>query len=147
LYLTLYALSCLFLVLFLFTDSATACVYTLSLHDALPILVGFKPSGTDLGVSGFITRSVADAAFLHDITPRSTPARIGVLKQPLFANTRVDPRHLRAVDEAAAHLSAAGYPVEAIEPYPIADVTFESFRHIFTSRLAGMAAGEGYFEW
>lgn len=110
-------------------------------------VVGFKPSGTDLGVSGFITRSVADAAFLHDITPRSTPARIGVLKQPLFANTRVDPRHLRAVDEAAAHLSAAGYPIEAIEPYPIADVTFESFRHIFTSRLAGMAAGEGYFEW
>src|SRR5699024_5297903 len=39
-------------------------------------VVGFKPSGTDLGVSGFITRSVADAAFLHDITPRSTPARI-----------------------------------------------------------------------
>ena len=110
-------------------------------------VVGFKQSGTDLGVSGFITRTVADAAFLHDITPRPTPARIGVLKQPLFAHTRVDPQHARAVDEAAARLSAAGYPVEEIAPYPTADVTFESFRHIFTSRLAGMEAGEGYFEW
>ena len=110
-------------------------------------VVGFKQSGTDLGVSGFITRTVADAAFLHDITPRPTPARIGVLKQPLFAHTRVDPQHARAVDEAAAQLSAAGYPVEEIAPYPTADVTFESFRHIFTSRLAGMEAGEGYFEW
>lgn len=110
-------------------------------------VVGFKRSGTDLGVSGFITRTVADAAFLHDITPRPTPARIGVLKQPLFAHTRVDPQHARAVDEAAAQLSAAGYPVEEIAPYPTADVTFESFRHIFTSRLAGMEAGEGYFEW
>lgn len=110
-------------------------------------VVGFKQSGTDLGVPGFITRTVADAAFLHDITPRPTPARIGVLKQPLFAHTRVDPQHARAVDEAAAQLSAAGYPVEEIAPYPTADVTFESFRHIFTSRLAGMEAGEGYFEW
>ena len=110
-------------------------------------VVGFKRSGTDLGVSGFITRTVADAAFLHDSTPRPTPARIGVLKQPLFAHTRVDPQHARAVDEAAAQLSAAGYPVEEIAPYPTADVTFESFRHIFTSRLAGMEAGEGYFEW
>src|SRR5699024_1052219 len=40
-----------------------------------------------------------------------------------------------------------GYPVEEIKPYPTADVTFEAFRHIFTSRLAGMDAGEGYFEW
>src|SRR5699024_1999573 len=64
-----------------------------------------------------------------------------------FAHTRIDPRHLRAVDEAAAQLSAAGYPVEEIKPYPTADVTFEAFRHIFTSRLAGMDAGEGYFEW
>lgn len=110
-------------------------------------VVGFKQAGTDLGVSGFITRSVADAAFLHDIKPRKAPARIGVLKQPLFAHTRVDPRHLRAVDEAAAQLSAAGYPVQDIAPYPTADVTFESFRHIFTSRLADMDSGEGYFEW
>src|SRR5699024_7112224 len=107
----------------------------------------FPPPALLFPYTTLFRSSVADAAFLHDITPRSTPARIGVLKQPLFANTRVDPRHLRAVDEAAAHLSAAGYPVAAIEPYPIADVTFESFRHIFTSRLAGMAAGEGYFEW
>lgn len=70
-----------------------------------------------------------------------------MLKQPLFAHTRVDPRHLRAVDEATSQLSAAGYPVQEIAPYPTADVTFESFRHIFTSRLAGMDTGEGYFEW
>lgn len=110
-------------------------------------VVGFKPAGNDLGVSGFITRSVADSAFLHDITPRSAPARIGVLRTPLFAQVNVDPVHLRAVDEAAATLKAAGYPVIDINPYPNADVTFEAFRHIFTSRLAGMAPGEGYFEW
>ena len=70
-----------------------------------------------------------------------------MLKQPLFADVAVDPLHLRAVDEAAAMLSTAGYPVQLIEPYPTADVTFEAFRHIFTSRVAGMEAGEGYFEW
>ena len=45
-------------------------------------VVGFKPAGAELGVQGFITRTVADNAFLHGhrmITPR---ARIGLLVEP-----------------------------------------------------------------
>ena len=36
-----FAMSCLVIVFFFFNDTATTEIYTLSLHDALPILVGY----------------------------------------------------------------------------------------------------------
>lgn len=110
-------------------------------------VVGFKPSGTDLTVPGFITRTVADAALLHELEPQRARARIGKLSEPLFADVDVDPIMLRALDEAADTLRSAGHEVIDIAPYPTADDTFEAFRHIFTTRLNRLPAGEGYVEW
>lgn len=110
-------------------------------------VVGFKPAGSSLGAEGFITRTVADNAFLHGhrmITPR---ARIGLLLEPLFAATRVEAHHLRAAREAADRLRAAGFEVVPIAPYPQAGVTFAHFREIFTSRFAGLPQAEGYAAW
>src|SRR5436190_20338674 len=39
---TLFALTALSLCVFFFTDTATTEIYTLSLHDALPILTGLR---------------------------------------------------------------------------------------------------------
>ena len=110
-------------------------------------VVGFKPAGAELGVQGFITRTVADNAFLHGhrmITPR---ARIGLLLEPLFCDVSVAAHHLRAAREAAQRLQAAGFQVAPISPYPQARSTFAHFRNIFTSRLAELHPAEGYAEW
>lgn len=110
-------------------------------------VVGFKPAGKELGVQGFITRTVADNAFLHGhrmITPR---ARIGLLVEPLFCDANVDAHHLRATREAAQRLQAAGFTVVPISPYPQARATFAHFRTTFTSRLAGLNPAAGYAEW
>ena len=110
-------------------------------------VVGFKPGGDSLAVDGFITRTVADAAFLHDIHPLVPRARIGVLTEPLFIDTRVDPVMLEAVREAEKRLRARGFDVVHIGKYPQANTTFESFRHIFTSHLANLDEAEGYVDW
>ncbi|APT93437.1 amidase [Corynebacterium phocae] len=110
-------------------------------------VVGFKPAGTDLGVAGFITRTVADAAYLHQLTPSRPRARIGILTQPLFAETGVAPVMTDAVAQAQAALSARGYDCTPVNAYSTAGETFRAFRHIFTSRLAGLPEASGYVEW
>ena len=110
-------------------------------------VVGFKPAGEDLSVPGFITRSVADAAKLHGLTPRTPRARVGVLTEPLFAEVTVAPHLLNAVREATARLEGAGFETVALSPYPQAAQTFEAFQHIFTRRLAGLESAAGYTEW
>lgn len=110
-------------------------------------VVGFKPAGSNLVAEGFITRTVADNAFLHGhrmITPR---ARIGLLLQPLFAATQVQAHHLRAAREAADRLRATGFEVIAIAPYPQERATFAHFRKIFTSRFAALPQAEDYAAW
>ncbi len=112
-------------------------------------VVGFKPAGRELSVQGFITRTVADAAFLHDLSPTVPRARIGVLRQPLFCDVAVDPAMLAAVDQARAELEAQGFETVEVSPYPQARQTFEAFCHIFTSGLAGLnpARATGYTDW
>ncbi|MDO5032968.1 amidase [Corynebacterium sp.] len=110
-------------------------------------VVGFKPSGEDLSVQGFITRSVADTALLHNLSPRLERVRVGVLTEPLFAEVAVDAHMLRAVREATAQLEGAGVETVAISPYPQAAETFQAFQHIFTRKLAGLEEAEGYAAW
>lgn len=110
-------------------------------------VVGFKPAGTDLTAAGFITRSVADAAFLHAKTPKVPRARIGVLVEPLFAQTAVDPVMLRAVNEATARLEGAGFETVAISAYPQAGHSFQTFQDLFTYRLRAVPDAAGYVEW
>lgn len=116
-------------------------------------VVGFKPAGTDLGVQGFITRTLADAALLHDLRPRAVRARVGLLTEPLFTTgpaAQVDPVMLTAAGQAAERLRARGYEVVPVKPFTQSGLVFDAFRRIFTSRLAGLEdAGEpgGYTEW
>ena len=111
-------------------------------------IVGVKPSAPRLAAQGFITRSLTDAAFLLALTPTPGRRRIGVLTQPLFTGTTVEEPHLRAVAEAAARLAEAGHEVVEVHPYPDAEITFEAFRTIFTSQLAGLPGpAEGLVAW
>lgn len=113
-------------------------------------VVGFKPSGEDLSVQGFITHTVADQARLHGLPladAAATRPRIGVLLEPLFAEVSVDPVMRTATLEAAAALRAAGYETVGITRYPEAAKTFEAFRAIFSSKLAKVAPATGYVDW
>ncbi|WP_018016517.1 amidase [Corynebacterium capitovis] len=110
-------------------------------------VVGFKPAGTDLGVQGFITRTVSDAAFLHGLPQRPEPARVGVLVDPLFADAPIAPVMRRAVLDAARVLEGAGFETVALSPYPGAADTFAAFRTLFTSGFAELAPTSGYPEW
>lgn len=111
-------------------------------------VVGFKPTAPRLAAQGFVTRSLADTAFLHRLSPEPGRRRIGVLTQPLFTGATVDEVHLRAVAEAADALREAGHAVIEVHPYPAAEETFEAFTTIFTSRLAGLPdPAEGLVAW
>ncbi|MDO5511278.1 amidase [Corynebacterium sp.] len=111
-------------------------------------VVGFKPSAPRLAAQGYLARSLIDAAFLLTITPTPGRRRIGVLTEPLFAQAPVEEAHLRAVLSAADALAAAGHEVVVVHPYPEAQVTFASFRTIFTAKLAGLPGpAEGLVAW
>lgn len=111
-------------------------------------VVGFKPAAPRLAAQGFLTRSLIDATFLLHLTPSPGRRRVGVLTQPLFAGAPVDEVHLRAVAQAAGVLAEAGHEVVEVHPYPDAEITFEAFRTIFTSKLAGLPGpAEGMVAW
>src|SRR5437899_9327405 len=53
---------------FFFNDTATTEIYTLSLHDALPIsMVGFRKDGTDYEGPVYVSTPVFDGAREHEI--------------------------------------------------------------------------------
>src|SRR6476660_10600073 len=54
-------------VFFFFNDTATTEIYTLSLHDALPISLAPYGGHEGFSTSGPLTRTVADAAALLDV--------------------------------------------------------------------------------
>lgn len=100
-------------------------------------LVGFKPPHNTAGAvpvtQGFLTRTLADAAFLHAITPVRRPLRVGVLTQPVHAEVEVADPMLAAVDAAASSLSRAGHQlVEVQRPY--GDAPFAAFSDILALR-------------
>lgn len=119
-------------------------------------VVGFKPAGTSLSASGFITRSVADAAFLHGLTPRVPRATVGVLAEPLFgpdAGNRdaVAPEMLDALAHARRLLECAGIETVEVTPWSDAQQTFEAFTRLFSSAFVDIdipapSAGS-YVEW
>ncbi|MBH5298897.1 amidase [Corynebacterium ulcerans] len=96
-------------------------------------IVGFKPphdaSRANPVTQGFLTRTLADAAYLHNIRPLQRPLRIGVLTQPVHAEVDVAPHILAAVEDAAARLSAAGHTISAVSR-PYGDEPFAAFHDI-----------------
>ncbi|STC95613.1 amidase family protein [Corynebacterium renale] len=109
--------------------------------------VGFKPSSPELAAQGFITTTVSDQAFLHEIRPHRRPMRIALLIDPLFAPSSVDPRWARAATEAAATLARLGHTVERVWPYPDVTDTFMHFRRLISQKVAGLDEHEGLAGW
>src|SRR3712207_8027715 len=65
-------------VIFFFNDTATTEIYTLSLHDALPICPRARPCPTPTKPGprpGFIVRRVANAKARHPRPARADPPR------------------------------------------------------------------------
>ena len=97
-------------------------------------LVGFKPPhlshGAKLTVQGFLVPMLADAAFLHNITPCHRALRVGVLVEPLHGDggpESVAPHVVAAVRTAADKLSDLGHSVVEVRP-PTVPSCFLRFR-------------------
>ena len=104
-------------------------------------LVGFKPPhlshGAKLTVQGFLVPTLADAAFLHNITPCHRALRVGVLVEPLHGDggpESVAPHVVAAVRTAADKLSDLGHSVVEVRP-AYGPELFSAFQDV----LCGMA--------
>lgn len=111
-------------------------------------VVGFKPAAQGFSAQGFITRTVADQAFLHEHA--ITPVRrltIGVLTEPLFASTDVASERIDATVQAANAL-AAHHEVIPVRAYPEARDTFAHFSRRFYAHYADVDSPAGsYLHW
>lgn len=110
-------------------------------------LVGYKPPASGLTAHGFLTTNVADQAFLHDIELSKRHLRIGVLTQPLNAETEVDPDWEAGTRQAAEAARALGHEVVEVAAWPRAQETFDNFKRIFMSQLAQLPDASGYAQW
>ena len=111
-------------------------------------IVGYKPSADTLAVHGYLTTSVADQAFLPQIEPRlDRKLRIGVLTNPVIAETEVQQEYLTAVAEAAKQLADAGHEVIEVGGWPEAEVTFGHFTNLFSHRLVELEHYDYIAEW
>lgn len=96
-------------------------------------IVGFKPSADTLAVQGFLTTSLADTALLHQWTPKDPgKVRVGLLKEPFFADVEVQAEWLRAADEAAEKLAELGHEVVEVTRFPWAEESFQKFFNLFS---------------
>ncbi|HCM81648.1 MAG TPA: amidase, partial [Corynebacterium stationis] len=111
-------------------------------------IVGYKPSANTLAVHGYLTTSVEDQAFLHQIEPRlERKLRIGVLTTPIIAKTQVQQEYLTAVAEAAGQLADAGHDIIEVGGWPEAEVTFGHFTNLFSHRLVELEHYDYIAEW
>lgn len=105
------------------------------------------PAHEGLSAQGFLTRSVADSAFLHGLAPQRRHLRIGVLFEPLFAPAEVAGDWLRGAEQAAERLADAGHTVRRVRPWEQAAETFGAFTDLFTAKLAPLPEAEGLAAW
>ncbi|MBC3186832.1 amidase [Corynebacterium sp. zg-331] len=112
-------------------------------------VVGYKPphdaTGGALSTQGFITRSVEVTARLHDLAlpAQAPPLTVGLLTEPLFAETKVASRWLHAAEHAADLLAAAGHRVLPVSAPPQAGKVFKAFRTILSARAAATPPASG----
>ncbi|WP_233189909.1 amidase [Corynebacterium sp. J010B-136] len=111
-------------------------------------IVGYKPSANTLAVHGYLTTSVEDQAFLHQIEPRlERKLRIGVLTTPIISKTEVQQEYITAVEEAAGQLVDAGHEVIEVGGWPEAEVTFGHFTNLFSHRLVELEHYDYIAQW
>ncbi|GAB3594940.1 amidase [Corynebacterium faecale] len=100
-------------------------------------VVGFKPSHDSSGGSpatqGFITRDINTQSLLHAVAPVTRPLRIGVLLEPVHAETTVDDQFVHTVEAVAHRLERFGHEVvPVVRPY--GDWAFEAFTEVLAMR-------------
>lgn len=111
-------------------------------------VVGFKPSSDTIVAQGFITRSIADQALLHRLNPRlDRRVRVGLLTEPVLAETDVQPEWERGAREAAEVLAAAGHEVVEVGVWPEAEETFTRFTDIFSAPLTQLTEHDYLATW
>ncbi|MBV7294242.1 amidase family protein [Corynebacterium sp. TAE3-ERU16] len=99
--------------------------------------VGVKPphnsSGGSPTAQGFITRSVADAAFVFGVSPVRRSLRIGVLVEPLHGDGSVSPVMVSSVFSVADRLSDLGHRIREVSR-PYGGRPFAAFGDVLASR-------------
>ena len=109
-------------------------------------VVGFKPSHDSRGgtpvAQGFITRDITTQALLHAVVPVARPLRIGVLLDPVHAETTVDDQYVHTVETAARHLEQLGHEVVAVTR-PYGAWAFEAFAEVLAMRSRSIEDPEG----
>ncbi|MCK7643182.1 amidase family protein [Corynebacterium sp. CCM 8835] len=99
--------------------------------------VGVKPPHDSTGGSpttqGFITRSVADAAFVFGVRPVHRRLRVGVLVEPLHGDGSVSPEMVSTVFSVADRLSDLGHRVREVSR-PYGERPFAAFADVLASR-------------
>ncbi|NLZ58861.1 MAG: amidase [Corynebacterium sp.] len=102
-------------------------------------VVGLKPAHDSTGgrpaTQGFITRDIDTQALLHDLVPVLRPLKIGVLLDPLHADTPVEAERIAAVEEAAHYLEQLGHRVIPVG-LPYGPWAFEAFSEVLAWRSA-----------
>lgn len=104
-------------------------------------LVGFKPAhdsrGGNPSTQGFITRDVATQVRLHALQPRTRRLRIGVLAEPIHANSLVDAPFLSILESTAHLLEKAGHEIVSV-PLPYGAWAFDAYTEVFMMKSAGL---------
>src|SRR3989454_3657125 len=98
-----------FSLFFFFNDTATTEIYTLSLHDALPILLGFAAVGNVLGKDQPITFLVA-----IDPTERLKDVDILVYREPYGGEVAYEPWRRQFRGKSAGDSLRVGKEIRSI---------------------------------
>ncbi|NMB23203.1 MAG: amidase, partial [Corynebacterium sp.] len=100
-------------------------------------VVGFKPAHDSRGgmpaTQGFITRDIPTQARLHATAPVARPLRIGVLLEPVHAETGVEDNFADTVDRVARRLEQLGHEVVSVNR-PYGSWAFEAFAAVLAMR-------------
>ncbi len=116
-------------------------------------LVERPPMAQLMSVQGPLTRTVADARLALDVMSRrdvrdpwwvpapleGPPVPRRIAKAIIPPDMDTDPRVLRLIDQAAAHLADAGYEVEDIE-LPQLDATFQLWANLISTEITLLQA-------
>lgn len=99
-------------------------------------LFGYKPPHNTAQANpvtqGFLSSTLDDVAYVHNIRPTARALRIGVLLDPVHAQVEVADHMLTAVDEAARVASKSNTVVPVHAPY--GPEVFEAFRGVLAWR-------------
>src|SRR3989449_2947926 len=123
---------------FFFNDTATTEIYTLSLHDALPIFASFRGESA---LGSWLYRLTVNVVFLHLRGARRRSLRVLTTDDPSALERPAGEEGESGRPAVALDLerAVAGLPPGARQVFVLHDV--EGYRHEEIARLTGVAVG------